>query len=242
MEGRRQFLVRLSEGTPSRIEQAVALLWYYEQAQIFTERSATDLAADVLDDGFGEQNIPRLREALRRSRLTVRGTSADTFRINAARFAELSASYARLLDIIEPVATSSVIPLEFVAGTRTYLERIVRQINGSYDAGYFDASMVLLRRLAETLLIEIYISQNRQAEIRVGNAFMMLNDLITHITSDTHITKSRNFVKGLTLIKDLGDTAAHDRTYITPKQDIDDNVLSVRRTIRELLVLAGIST
>lgn len=71
---------------------------------------------------------------------------------------------------------------------------------------------------------------------------MMLNNLITYITSDTQVTKSRNFVKGLILAKDIGDTAAHDRIYNTPKQDIDDNILTLRRVVNELLVLAGIRT
>jgi hypothetical protein len=240
MDSRRQFLIRLAEDAPSRTEQAIALLWYYEQAQIFTERSATDLAGDIQDEGFGEQNVARLRNALKSSRLTVNGTTRGAFRINASRFQELSDKYSHLLDIVEPTPTSSVIPLEYVDGTRTYLVKLVRQINGCYDAGYFDASAVMIRRLVESLLIEIYISQNRQAEIRQGNAFMMLNDLITHITSDAQVTKSRNFVKGLTLAKDIGDTAAHDRTYNTPKQDIDDNTLALRRVVNELLVLAGI--
>lgn len=241
MDPRRQFLVRLAERTPTRLEQAVALLWYYEQNQLFTERSASDIVQDIEDLGFGGQNVGRMRDALRRSRLTVNGTIRDTFRINAARFQELTESYGALLDVVEPQATSSVIPMEFVSGTRrTYLERLVREINVSYDTGSFDATAVLLRRLMESLLIEIYIVGGRQAEIREGAVFMPLNRILTHFASDTVITKGRHLVRDLSLIKDVGDTAAHDRTYITPKQDIDDNRTAMRRAINELLVLAGI--
>lgn len=234
--------MRLTETNPSRAEQAIALLWYYEQAQIFTERSAQDLATDIQDEGFGDQNVTRLSDALRKSRITVNGTTRGTFRVNAARFQELNDRYSGLLGIVEPVATSSVIPLEYVEGTRSYLTRLVRQINGCYDSGYFDASAVMIRRLVESLLIEVYISQNRQAEIKQDNAFMMLNGLIVHITNDQQVTKSRGFIGGLVLVKDIGDTAAHDRTYITPKQDIDDNKLALRRVVYELLVLSGIQT
>jgi len=41
-------------------------------------------------------------------------------------------------------------------------------------------------------------------------------------------------------VKDLGDTAAHDRVYITQQTDIDDMKPSFRRLIEELLLLAGI--
>lgn len=241
MDPRRQFLVRLADRAPTRLEQAVALLWYYEQTQLFTERSAADIVQDIEDLGFGSQSVSRMRDALRRSRLTVNGTTRDTFRINAARFPELTESYGELLDIVEPQATSSVIPMEFVSGTRrTYLERLVREINVSYDTGSFDACAVMLRRLMESLLIEIYTVGGRQAEIRQGAVFMQLSGILTYFSGDAAITKGRHLVRDLSLIKDVGDTAAHDRTYITPKQDIDDNRTAMRRAINELLVLAGI--
>jgi hypothetical protein len=42
-------------------------------------------------------------------------------------------------------------------------------------------------------------------------------------------------------IKDIGDTAAHDRTYITQQTDIDDLKSKYRRLIKELLVLSKIN-
>lgn len=242
MDGRRQFLQRLSALNPTRLDQAIALLWYYERSQTYSERSVSDLVSDIEEENYGTQNVTRLREALRRSRATVRGASRDSFRINAARFQELNDRYSSLLDINEPEATSSVIPLEFVSGTRTYLERLVKQINGSYDAGFFDASAVILRRLAESLLIEVYVSQGRQSEIKQGGVFLQFSGLIAYIAADANIAKSRGFVAGLNLVKDLGDTAAHDRTYITPKQDIDDNRTAIRRIINELLALASVKS
>lgn len=242
MDDRRQFLQRLAERNPSRLEQAIALLWYYERTQLYTERSATDLARDIEEDGFGRQNITHLRNSLRASRATVSGAVRGTYRINAARFQELSNDLSQLLDIDEPEATSSVIPMDFVNGTRTYLERLVRQINLSYDAGLYDATAVLTRRLAESLIIEVYIHQGREQEIRQDGSFLMLNGLINHIVADPLVVKSRNFSQVVNVIKDVGDTAAHHRTYITPKEDIDDNRAQVRRIINELLILSGIRT
>ena len=42
------------------------------------------------------------------------------------------------------------------------------------------------------------------------------------------------------IVKELGDTAAHDRTYLTKPLDIDDNKLAFRRLIQELLGLSNI--
>ena len=59
-------------------------------------------------------------------------------------------------------------------------------------------------------------------------------------TKINKIHLGRNTPKGMNLIKDLGDTAVHDRTYITRKEDIDDNKNSIRKTINELLISSGI--
>lgn len=241
MNDRKKFLLKLAERSPTRVEQAIALLWHYEQTQQFTERTTRDLIKDIKEEGFGTQNISRLEQQLSSSKFTVRASRAGTFRINATYFAELTQKYGSLVNVPDLNVTSSVIPLEFVSGTRTYLERLVGEINGSYDYSFFDASMVILRRLTEGLIIEIYLKNKRDGDIRNrSNAFFQLGDLITTISNDKKINKSRSFVKGLNLIKDLGDTAAHDRTYITPRQDIDDNRLQIRRTIYELLILSGI--
>lgn len=242
MDDRRKFLQKIASQNPSRAEQAIALLWFYEQTQLYLERSVIDLIKDIEEDGFGSQNTSRLKDSLSRSRSTVRGTSKDTFRINASKFPSLTQKYGQLLDIAEIKPTSSIIPLEYVSGTRVYLERLVNQINGSYDFGFFDASAVLVRRLMESLIIEIYIKNSRTAEIKNANGFFQLNGLITILSNDGIINTSRNLNRGMNFIKDIGDVAAHDRTYITPRQDIDDNKTIIRRTINELLILSGINS
>ena len=67
-----------------------------------------------------------------------------------------------------------------------------------------------------------------------------MDKLISKISSDSVIHLSRNIPKGMNLIKDLGDTAAHDRTYITRQEDIDDNKNQIRRVINELITLSGV--
>ena len=50
-----------------------------------------------------------------------------------------------------------IIPFVLVRGTRrTYLERITHQINITYTNGCYDACAVMIRRLIETLIIEVF--------------------------------------------------------------------------------------
>ena len=68
----------------------------------------------------------------------------------------------------------------------------------------------------------------------------MLDPIIAHIKGDTTVALSRAAPKTMDEVKQLGDTAAHDRTYITQQVDIDDVKARYRKLIVELLALASI--
>jgi hypothetical protein len=46
--------------------------------------------------------------------------------------------------------SDSLLPRELFSNTRGYLEKVVFQINGSYDQGLYDCCAVMCRRLGET--------------------------------------------------------------------------------------------
>jgi len=224
------------------VDRAVAFLYYYRETQKFDERSAAELAADLHDEGFPRPNVTRLRQDLSRSHFTIRGSKPGVFQLDLRRIEEVAALYEGSLARKKISVTKHVVPPEWVIGTRTYLEQMVYQINAAYDYGMYDASSVIMRRLMESLIIEIYIYENRHHEIQSGGSFYMLDRLISHIMSDSNVSLSRNAPKTMREVKQLGDTAAHDRTYITPQIDIDDMKSRYRRLIQELLVKAGITT
>lgn len=154
--------------------------------------------------------------------------------------ADLDGRYQQTLGVVETKVEGAVLPPEWFQGTRFYLEKLCHQINGAYEYGFYDASAVLSRRLMESLIIDIYIHKGIHHEIKPGGTFLMLDGLITHIRSHRSIVLSRNAPKSMEAIKQLGDTAAHDRTYITQAKDLDDVKMLYRRLIQELLTLAGI--
>ena len=79
-------------------------------------------------------------------------------------------------------------------------------------------------------------------EIQQAGVFVGLDRLIAHVRADRALTLGRNTAKTMAEVKQLGDTAAHDRVYITSRQDIDDVRARYRRMIQDLLAAAGIST
>src|SRR6266446_10018155 len=53
-------------------------------------------------------------------------------------------------------ANEYLLPFALVRGTRGYVEKVVNQVNGCYEKGWFDGCAVMMRRLVETLIIECF--------------------------------------------------------------------------------------
>lgn len=222
------------------VERAVALLWYYTATQQFEERTAGELVRDLAEAGFPKMNSGRLEEQLRGSGYVIRGRRSRSFRINLQQRDELDEKYGQFADVRVPKVSDVVLPMELVRNSLPHLERLALQINGSYDFGFFDACAVLCRRVIESLIIQIYLHQRRAEEIRGGGVFLALERLIGKIEADSLIVLSRNAPRYMREVKQVGDTAAHDRSSITLKQDIDDIKLGFRKIVQELLGHAGL--
>src|SRR6266853_1132847 len=145
MVNRKQFARSISSLNLSQWELAVALLWYYRETQEYEERSASELRDDLHDEGFPPPNVTRLESALRKSRFVVKGKRAKTFKTDVRRLEELEKRFGSLLNRKEVPVSDSVIPNEWLMGTEPFFERIVHQINGTYESGFFDACAVLIR-------------------------------------------------------------------------------------------------
>jgi hypothetical protein len=240
MADRSRFAKSIASLDLSHTDRAVALLWYYRQTQEFEERTASELANDLHDEGFPKPNVTRLSRGLARSRSTIKGRRPGSFQIDVRRLSDLEEKYGQILRLKKVEVEDSVIPNDWVKGTRVYLEGMVHQINGTYDNGFYDACATMSRRLMESLIIELYIHGGRASEIQNNGVFLGLERLVAHVGADRKLTLGRNTPKTMTDVKQLGDTAAHDRVYITSKQDIDDIIPRYRRMLQDLLAACDI--
>lgn len=152
---------------------------------------------------------------------------------------KLTEKYEVLLLTRKASFSSDFLPTELTAGTRGYVEKIAAQINGSYYYEFFDGGAVLLRRLVEILLIEAFAQTGNSAAVMKGRDFLSLSEIISQANSGKFIRLSRGMDKVLEKVKRIGDAAAHHRTYISMKSDLDEVKLDTRRLIAELLHLAG---
>ncbi len=135
-----------------------------------------------------------------------------------------------------------VLPRVVVEGTRGYIEKVVDQINGTYENGCFDACAVMIRRLIETLIIEVFEGNALADRITSSDGeFLSLKGLITALIDQKTWHLGRNTKKALeTLptIKAFGDFSAHNRRYNAYRDDIDKMIPDLRVVVQELLTLA----
>jgi hypothetical protein len=142
---------------------------------------------------------------------------------------------------ITPIDKHIVLSQSLFNSTRGYLEKIVYQINSSYENTCYDACSVMIRRLVEILIIEAYEHSNIEQKIKNHDGdFFLLDDLINCCLSESAWNLSRNTKRGLRGIKTLGDLSAHSRRYNTNRNDIDKVTVDLRVIAEELLYLSGL--
>lgn len=132
--------------------------------------------------------------------------------------------------------TPDMIDLQAVKHTRDYIEKVVYEVNACYRHECYNASAAMIRRLVETLIIEIYETNRRALEIqdKDGN-FLKLEGLIGKISSGSFVNISQNTKQFLKNAKILGDTAVHNRKVILIKSDLESEKVSLRMAISELV-------
>lgn len=138
--------------------------------------------------------------------------------------------------------SQTVLPASLVANTRGYIERVVNQINGCYEKGWFDGCAVMMRRLLETLIIECFEAHNIANKIKNSstNDFFYLSDLISKILKEPTWNLGRNTKKALPSFKAIGDQSAHSRRYNAHREDIDKLIPDFRTVCQEFLYLANL--
>lgn len=242
MQDAAEFLRRVDRKDMGAIDRAVALLWYAGRDDSSAGLSTGQICRAIESAGHAQQNVTRLRVALGRLKaktIRVPGKN-DCWRLGPHHRAEITPLFSPFVEgPIVPPASDSVLPRSLFRATRTYIERTVQQINASYDAGLFDCTAVMCRRLLETLIIETYESVGRGEEIKGADGhFQMFAGLLGTLEKDSAFSVSRNGLQGLRDFKKLGDLSAHNRRFNARREDIDRVRDGLRVASEELLHLA----
>ena len=97
----------------------------------------------------------------------------------------------------------------------------------------------MLRKLAETLLIEAYEGKGIEAKIKTeSGGYVSLEAMIGRAASD--LSLSRDMVKILMALKTLGDRSAHNRRFYARRDNIERLLLDIQTMVQELLSISNL--
>lgn len=239
------FAKQTNIGEQSEIDRT-KLACYFEYKRtgktMFCMNEICDL---LLDFGFNRPNVSRLKAKL------IKGNEKIMFSKNAGKEFEfipivlqkLESDYGNFWDDTVSIKSNSELIDEVkFGGKKPYIDRIIKQINFTYDNNCYDACAVLLRRLFEILLVLAY--QRNGVEQDITNAqghHLMLEGIVKNAKLNTTLNFSSRVKNNFDTFRKVGNNSAHSITYTASKKDIDDIKITYRVMLDELYDKAGIS-
>ena len=139
--------------------------------------------------------------------------------------------------------SSGLVDLSIFQDTPYYIKKIAEQMCLCYDIKLFDACLVMLRRLMETLIVECFERHGIAEQIKDSNGhFFYLSDLIPKLLNSDYWIASRNVETNIKAVKKYGDLSAHNRRFIAKKSDIDAFRFELRQAIQEIILIIDYPT
>jgi hypothetical protein len=221
------------------VDFAIALLWYFDLLEGTPELRPAFLAELMYDLLRRRVNVTRLGRQLLANRDVMRGKEMGTVRLRHASKPRLSSHYNEIAGTtVTPKIEQQIVPTGLFENTRPYLEALVLQINGTYQAGFYDACALMCRRLLECMLL-LALERAGKSEVTrdPDGEYLKFADIIQLASSNRHIKLPRGAGAVLGKIEYL---AGHHPTYTTRQKDIDEQRLGFRRVISQLVHLAKI--
>ena len=129
---------------------------------------------------------------------------------------------SKKLNEITPIPiTDNFFQMSLVEDTRDYIKIVAKQMCGCYECGLYDAALVMMRKLIETLIIECFERHGIEDKIKDSeDNFFFLSHLIPAYLKEKEWNASKN-IKNISKLKEKGDLSAHNRRFTAKKPDLD---------------------
>lgn len=137
---------------------------------------------------------------------------------------------------IEHKPSNSLFPLSIFDNTRGYLIDYSKEASICYDYGLYTSCLFMLRKITETLIIELYESKSIQTKIKNSKGdYLQLSDLIAAVTNEPTWKLTKIVKESLPKIKLLADSSVHSKRFTAKQPDIDGIKTNVRIAFEELI-------
>ena len=133
--------------------------------------------------------------------------------------------------------TNVLLDLSLIDSAPYYIKQNAVEMNYCYTVGCYNACLVLVRKLIETLIIECF-EKHSIAELVIdkNGCFFSLSELITAFLDSKKWHASRNINSSLKAIKKFGDLSAHNRRFLAKKTDLDTIKTEIRQSVQEIIL------
>lgn len=226
----------LSDNALSAYDKAVIILW--NESQVGTKGLTTyGISKKMTEMRIGNPNRAQLEKDLNRSTDVIKVDGR--YQIKAGRADQIrkllrDAGEGPVVDL-----SNAYIPEEIWRETRNYIEKVATQLCGCWEHKFYDAAAVMLRRMAETLVIEAYEKLQRQNEIKDSDGnYLMLGALVDRACSQNGLDLGREAKAALKDMKEHGDRSAHNRRINAVRTELERIRSGTRTAIEELINIA----
>ncbi len=226
----------------TEIEKVARLAFYLSENKEQDEFELGEVSSLLFALGYAQPNQTRLKEKIRKSRLFVKGSKANRFRLSVPARNSIRETLPNITESEEILSDDSLVPeILFSETRRQYLIRLAQQINAAYEHNLFDACALLMRRLLEILLIHCFeqCGLEEEAKDEVGN-YLRLKVLIDKAKSRMEFGLSPASKKAIDDFRELGNLSAHRIKYSCRRDDIRTSRLEYRAIVEELLYKSGL--
>ncbi len=137
---------------------------------------------------------------------------------------------------VEVKPSNSLFPQSIFQNTRGYLIEFANEASSCYDLGLYNSCLFMLRKITETLIIELYESKSLQSKIKNGNGdYFQLSELVKSAINEPTWKLTKIVKESLPKIKLLADSSVHSKRFSAKKPDIDDIKTNVRIVFEEII-------
>ncbi len=139
---------------------------------------------------------------------------------------------------VEVVVTEELLSMDILDTAPYYIKLTAKQMNQCFECCLYDAVLVMMRKLIETLIIECFERYGIDGNIKDNNGqFFFLSDLIPRFVAADKWNVSRNLEVYIKKVKKYGDLSAHNRRFLAKKSDMNDFKFELRQVVQEIIMI-----
>lgn len=138
----------------------------------------------------------------------------------------------------EVIVTDELLPLDILDTAPYYIKLTAKQMNQCFECCLYDAVLVVMRKLIETLIIECFERYGVDNNIKddKGN-FLFLSELIPRFVAADKWNVSRNLETYIKTVKKYGDLSAHNRRFLAKRSDMNIFKFEMRQVVQEIIMI-----